>query len=325
MRVRSAVPVIAAFALALGSAWGVAGPAQATVTKAAANSAVAARAGSAASVVSSRTASPTIKHVVWILMENHSYDKIIGVAKDAYLNSLATTYGSANNAWGITHPSVPNYLGLTSGLALTSLPTTDCTKCHQPGPDLFTQGETWRSYLESMTAPCQANTPNALYVPKHNPALYFTDVAPSACVANDLPYTSLATDLHNHTLPAFSYIAPNQNDNMHSTGNLAGQAWLQAQLPALLTSTEFTSGSMVVFLMWDEGSPINEVAGADCTNSTVDNCHVPLLVLSTHAHGVNYSGKLTHYSVLKATEDILGLPELGLAKTAADLRVAFGL
>lgn len=309
MKVRSALPLLIAFVVALFAALGAAS-AQATP----------------AHRSSSRATAIAIKHVIWIIDENHSYDKIIGVAKDAYLNSLASTYGSANNAWAITHPSVPNYLGISSGLPLASLPATDCTTCTQLGPDLYTQGETWRAYEESMLTPCQKNaTANGLYVPKHNPATYFLDVTAAACRSDDLPYTALATDLKNHTLPAYAFIAPNMNDNMHTTGNLAGQAWLKAHLPALLNSPEFTSGSMVIFITWDEGTPTGEVKGADCTTSTSNTGHVPLLVLSTHTHGVNYSGRLTHYSVLNATEDLLGLPELGLAKSAPSLTSAFGL
>ena len=204
---------------------------------------------SQASSLSAVAPGGAIKHVVWIVDENHSYDKIIGVRKDAYINSLATTYGSANNAWGITHPSVPNYLGLVSGLPLKSLPTTDCTTCTQAGPDIFTQGESWRAYEVTMPTACdRVASANGLYVPKHNPPLYFRDVPAAACKTNDLPYTSLAADLKSHTLPAFSFIAPNQDDNMHSTGNLAGQAWLEANLPALLNSTEISSGSLVIFI-----------------------------------------------------------------------------
>ena len=309
MRLRSVVLVLVAMGAALVAAWGPSGAALAGAVK--------------------TTALPpagTIKHVVWIVDENHSYDKIIGVSKDAYINSLATTYGSANNDWAITHPSVPNYLGLTSGLPLASLPVTDCTKCHQSGPDLFTQGESWRVYEESMPSVCDRTaSPDGLYQPKHNPVLYFNDVPSSSCTANDQPYGTLASDLSHHSLAAFSFIAANMNDNMHTGTNLQGQAWLQAQLPALLTSSEFTSGSMVIFLIWDEGTPTGEVFGTDCTNSTVDNCHVPLLVMSHWTHSVNYGGKLDHYSVLKATEDLLGLPELGKAATAPSLTTAFGL
>jgi phospholipase C len=268
----------------------------------------------------------SIKHVVWIVDENHSYSQIVGVAKDAYLNSLATTYGSASNDWGITHPSVPNYLGVTSGLPLSSLPTTDCTKCTQSSASIFTQGESWRTYEESMPSVCDRTaSTDGLYQPKHNPALYYTNVPGSSCIAYDQPYTTLASDLSHHSLPAFSLIVPNMNDDMHTGTNLQGQAWLQAQLPALLNSTEFTSGSMVVFIAWDEGTTAGEVFGTDCTTSTSGSCHVPLLVLSHWTHAVNYSGKLTHYSLLKATEDLLGLPELGQAATAPSLTAAFGL
>src|SRR5690242_5528897 len=34
-------------------------------------------------------------HVVWIVMENHSYSQIIGSSSAPYINSLAKTYGNA--------------------------------------------------------------------------------------------------------------------------------------------------------------------------------------------------------------------------------------
>jgi phosphatidylinositol-3-phosphatase len=310
MRPRHVLLTVVAMVGALAAAWGPSGTA----------------------LAGHRTSTPAvapagaIKHVVWIVDENHSYSQIIGVPKDAYLNSLATTYGSASNDWGITHPSVPNYLAVTSGLPLKSLPVVDCTKCKQTGPDLFVQGESWRTYEESMPTPCdRVATADGLYQPKHNPPLYYLDVPAATCTANDLPFTSLAADLSGHTLPAFAFIAPNMNDNMHTGTNLLGQTWLQAHLPALLNSTEFTSGTMVIFILWDEGNTTGEVDGTDCTTSTSETCHVPLLVLSHYTHGVNYAGKLDHYSVLKTTEDLLGLPELGQAATAPSLTAAFGL
>jgi phosphatidylinositol-3-phosphatase len=267
-----------------------------------------------------------IKHVVWIWEENHSYDRIIGSTKDPYINSLATTYGSASNAWGISHPSVPNYLGATSGLPLSQLPKSDCTNCTQSGPDLFTQGETWKSYLESMPTPCdRVATADGLYEPRHNPATYYLDVPADTCTADDVPYTALSSDLAHHTLPAFSYIAPNMNDDMHNGTIEEGDSWLSANLPALLDSTEFTSGSMVVFIMWDEGQGGGSLIGTDCTTSTSQSCHVPLLVLSAYTHGMSDPDKLTHYSVLRATEELLGLPDLGQAATAPDLLAGFGL
>ena len=55
-------------------------------------------------------------HIFVIVMENHATDEIIGNSADApYINQLATNYGVATNYYGVTHPSLPNYLALFSG------------------------------------------------------------------------------------------------------------------------------------------------------------------------------------------------------------------
>jgi PKD repeat protein len=282
-----------------------------------------------ASITSGATtaAAPTsIQHVVWLWLENRSYSNVIGSTQAPYINSLAKTYGSATNAWAITHPSAPNYVGGTSGLPLSKLPATDCTTCTQPGPDLFTQVSSWRAYQESMTTPCRRTQDSGgLYVPRHNPALYFTDITAASCQANDVPYSVLADDLARHTLPAFSFITPNLNNDMHDGNIPAGDAWVKANLPSILNSPEFTSGATVVFLTFDEGAGGGTLKGVDCTTSTSESCHIPLVVISPYSVGTSSTRKLTLYSVLKATEDLLGVPELGQAATAPDLLTDFGL
>ena len=61
-------------------------------------------------------ASTNYTHVVWLWMENHSYDTIIGSPDAPYINSLAASCGLATNYHNISHPSLPNYIGATSGL-----------------------------------------------------------------------------------------------------------------------------------------------------------------------------------------------------------------
>ena len=46
-------------------------------------------------------------HVIWVWMENHSYDTIIGSSKAPYINLLATECGLATNYHNISHPSLP--------------------------------------------------------------------------------------------------------------------------------------------------------------------------------------------------------------------------
>lgn len=49
-------------------------------------------------------------------MENHATNEIIGNTTDApYINQLANQYGVATSYYGVTHPSLPNYLAAFSG------------------------------------------------------------------------------------------------------------------------------------------------------------------------------------------------------------------
>ena len=56
------------------------------------------------------------QHIFLIMMENHGYNEIIGNHKDApYINWLAAHDPLATNYFGVTHPSLPNYLATFSG------------------------------------------------------------------------------------------------------------------------------------------------------------------------------------------------------------------
>ncbi len=56
------------------------------------------------------------KHIFVIMMENHSTDEILGNTADApFINSLASRSAVAANYYGVTHPSLPNYLAAISG------------------------------------------------------------------------------------------------------------------------------------------------------------------------------------------------------------------
>src|SRR5262249_50214783 len=72
---------------------------------------------------------PSYTHVIWVWMENHSYDTIIGNSQAPYINTLAGQCGLATNYHNISHPSLPNYIAGTSGLGLSDLKKfdTDCS------------------------------------------------------------------------------------------------------------------------------------------------------------------------------------------------------
>ena len=53
-------------------------------------------------------------HVILIVMENHGFDQVAG--HSPFLNALAHRCGLAADYHAVAHPSLPNYLALTSGI-----------------------------------------------------------------------------------------------------------------------------------------------------------------------------------------------------------------
>ena len=266
---------------------------------------------------------PHITHVIWIWEENHDYTQIIGSSSAPYINALSRECGLASNYRSISHPSAPNYVGAVSGLPLKSLPAIDCTTgCRQAGPSLFAQTD-WRAYQETMPKNCDPYN-SGLYAARHNPAIYFKTL--TSCGTDDVPYSRLSNALGAGTLASFTFITPNLADDMHDGTISQGDAWLAAQLPKILNSSDYTSGHTAIFITWDEGSGGGAFKGTNCITSTSPSCHVPTIVLSPYTpRGTVDSVRLSHYSLLRTAEELLALPLLGQAATATSMRQAFHL
>ena len=273
------------------------------------------------------TTAPTYKHVIWIWFENHSSSSIIGSSQAPYFNTIADECGLATNYHNLSHPSLPNYVGATSGLAVSSLtpfdgdcnPTGSCTTT---SASIFSQGETWKAYEESMPSNCYKSN-SGEYAVRHNPPPYFTSL--TGCSAKDVPYSQLATDLAGNALPAFSFITPNLIDDMHDGTVAQGNTWLSNNLPKILSSPEYTSGNTAVFITFDEGS--GGTKGENCATNTTDNsCKIPTIVVSPSTKAGTKSGTLfNHYSLLATAEHLLGLPALRQAASATTMTAAFNL
>jgi phosphatidylinositol-3-phosphatase len=287
-------------------------------------------ASAAAQPCGTAAAPPAYQHVIWIWMENHSLGDIIGNTSQApYLNALADSCGLATDYHVTTHPSLPNYLSATSGLPQPDLPILsylDCNVsfvCDTSAHSIYGQGETWKSYQESMPSNCDRSN-SGEYAIRHNPPPYFTKL--SGCGSRDVPYTQLATDLANNALPAFSFVTPNLIDDMHDGTIAQGDAWLASNLPTILHSKEYQSGSTAVFITWDEGSGGYSIEDCDDSASTDNSCHVPTIVISpTTPAGATSGTFFDHYSLLATTEQLLGLPKLASAASAATMTAAFHL
>src|SRR5439155_26283682 len=82
---------------------------------------------------------PAFSHVFVIVMENHEYGSVIGSAAAPYTNGLAASYGLATNYYGVSHPSLPNYLALTVGRTF-GIPRA-CTTCYVSATNIADQVE----------------------------------------------------------------------------------------------------------------------------------------------------------------------------------------
>ena len=259
----------------------------------------------------------TYNHVIWIWMENHSYSQIIGSSQARYINSLANGCGLATNYSAVTHPSLPNYIAATSGG--TQGVTDDGPPSSHPlsAVSLFEQAGSATSYQESMPSACLL-TNSGTYAVKHNPGAYYTRIR-SACPADNLPMGStssgpFASALKNSTLPTFSFVTPNLCNDMHDCSVKTGDAWLSSWVTAIMASPSYQAGNTALFIVWDE----NDGSGGN---------KVPALVVSPYtAPGTRSATAFTHYSLLRTTEELLGISTyLGNAASAASMRSAFGL
>jgi phosphatidylinositol-3-phosphatase len=250
-------------------------------------------------------------HVVVIVMENKEVGEVLGSGSAPYLDALSRRYGVATQSYAITHPSLPNYLALTSGA--THGITSDCTSCHVAAPNLVDQleraGISWKGYLEDMPRPCFAGASAGGYAKKHNPFMYYDDVAgnPARC-RRLVPFSSLAADLRRGSLPAFAWLSPNLCDDMHDCGVRQGDRFLSHLVPSLLRELG-PHGFLVV--TWDEGS-----SDAGCCG-TAHGGHIATIVAGPDVRpGARDARPVDHYGVLRTIENALGLPPLAGAASA---------
>jgi len=294
--------------------------------------------------------SSSVKHVMFILEENKSYRQVIGnpsILGDPYINNvLVPSCGLATNYHNYSHPSLPNYLALTSGTAKGSASDTDCsvvTNCPQSQASIFSQlgnaGRSWREYAQSMPSNCYPGN-DGYYLVRHAPSPYYaSSPVPSECKNWDVPLGTTTSGAFvnalsptSDRLPAFSFVTPNACNDMHSCSTSTGDNWLRTWVPIIQQSAAYASGQLVVFITWDEGNGADKVAGERCWNgmhaytSLFLSCWVATLVLSPYTKRGTRSGSyFSHVGLLATAEDLLGLPRLATTSGYASLRSAFGL
>ena len=234
------------------------------------------------------------RHVFVIVMENHTSQEALD---GSFVASLATQYGVAENYHAVAHPSVPNYLAITSG---TTWGVTDDSYHVLPrediGDQLTSAGISWRAYMDSMQPGHCLDSPLP-YDPGHNPFAFYG----GSCPSNVVPLTDMASDLRGDT-PRFSWITPDRCHDTHDCDVSEGDSWLRGQVGAIMASDAWKSGG-VLFVTYDED------------DESADNKVLMLVVARGLGHRVS-NRTYDHYSFLATLEDLLGVPRLHQAAQA---------
>ncbi|HEV3231843.1 MAG TPA: alkaline phosphatase family protein [Candidatus Dormibacteraeota bacterium] len=241
--------------------------------------------------------------VFLIVMENKTAAAALDPGAAPYTAALARRYGSATAYHAVSHPSLPNYLALTSG---STWGIADDGYHRLPaggiGAQLSAAGIPWRAYLEGMSHGCFGA--GTRYAVKHNPFAYYG----GACPPNVVSLDPLAADLRAGT-PRFLYIKPDLCHDTHDCPVASGDAWLRQWVGAILASPAWRAGG-TLFLTWDEG--------------TGSNNRVAALVIRPDVAGRTSARAYDHYSLLATIEDLLGVPRLGQAARANPMRDLLG-
>ena len=241
--------------------------------------------------------SPQPRSVFVIVMENHSINQVL---KTPFTASLAADNGVAENYHAVAHPSVPNYLALTSGStwgvrddSYHVLPKSDI------GSQLTTASINWRAYMEGLDGNGCLESPPP-YDPGHNPFAYYGGECPS----NVVPLTALSGDLAGST-PRFSWITPDRCHDTHDCRVSVGDDWLRQEVGQITASAAWKSNG-VLFITWDED------------DGSTDNQVLTLVLTPGKGHRTSQKS-YTHYSMLATIEDLLGVGRLGQAASATPM------
>jgi hypothetical protein len=275
-----------------------------------------------------QTSFPQYDHVFLLIMENEGFNQVIGNAFAPIINALARDYGLATNYRGVADPSEPNYVAMLGG---DSFGISSDDPYWFPGQTVSTAnlmsqleeaGKSWKGYFQSMPYPgyrgyCYPDKCNGIpdadtqYVSKHNGIVNFANLQTPTELAKMVPLAQLSADLAARMVPNFSYIVPNECNDMHgappwcvdsdNTGTTQ-QSWLIAQgdkfvgelVNQITSSVTWQTGNAAIILTFDEGNRADS--------------QVATIVIANHGpRGVTDNTSYNHYSLLASLQQTFGL------------------
>ena len=267
-----------------------------------------------APVVSSRSADPYGRFprpgkVALLALENRSYEEIIGNHKVPYMNRLARENALAARSYAVAHPSLPNYIALTSGTSGEI--HNDCASCDSEATNLVDQMNrahvSWRAYFQGIPRPGSLAIRHGNYSAHYNPFAYYSRTrSRDGNQDRTVSFRALDRDLRANRLPRFSWIGPNLGHDGHNNSLASTDRYMSRLVPRVLKAL---GPRGLLYLTWDEGKP-DDKRGLNGKGGG----RIVLIAAGPMArHGVVSRQPFNQYALLRTLEAGFGLPTLGAA------------
>lgn len=266
--------------------------------------------------------------VFTIVFENHGAGAVLD-GTNPYITKLAERYATGDAYLANVHPSLPNYLMMTSGSAQGVGDDAEPAKHPLAGTDnlgaqLDAANVPWRAYMEDMGEPCKMVN-DGEYAVRHNPFVYYTSLTKdkASCEEHIVDMAdNLDADLADNEYK-FMWITPNLCNDMHDCPPSTSDEWLSRIIPKIMDSPGYRAGG-AIFLLWDEGS-----TDASYVASYVFKVpqNVPFILVSEHLVSKGFQSNTTygHDSYLATMEDLFGMPRLPTTVDSTPMADFFGM
>jgi phosphatidylinositol-3-phosphatase len=243
---------------------------------------------------------PAFSHIVVVVMEDHSYNAVIGNARAPFLNKLARAGLYLTDSVAVTSPSQPNYLALFSGSAqaITNDTCPHTITAPSLGGELIAAGLTFTGYSEGLPAPGYVGCRSGGYVREHNPWVNF----PALPASVNQPFTAFPTDFA--ALSTVSLVVPDLTHDMDQGTVASADTWLRANVGAY-ADWALTHNSLLL-ITWDDGS-------------SATSPRIPTILYGAELQPGTDSTPTTAYTLLRTIEAAYRLVPIGASATASAL------
>lgn len=254
-----------------------------------------------------------VDKILVFVVENHTAEQVL--AQMPFVAGLAETYGYADDYYGMTHPSLPNYLAIAGGDTFGVTDDEGPSTHRIDGPSVFGEaldsGATAAAYLDGMSRACQQDNGGDGYAVRHNPWAYFVDERDD-CLRHDQPLSALPADVDAGELPTVGFVAGNLCHDAHDCSLAEADDWLKEQIDLVRSGPDWSSGHLAIIVTADED------------DESQDN-RVLTVVAHPALDGVVVQDRLDHLGLSRALSEVAGVAPLRQAAQAPSLLKAFSL